>query len=213
MKHHDKLFLYKVTCTKAYLAFDELGDNYSLTPWENNTTYYEGYDDGGRWYILPENIVVRVGEIAYRTPALFDTKGLVVPILTGETGLPVLVLGWANMPELQPLVTAKSKKEAKELTIKVWQYLVDHPTIPKKKGLPSYLYDEIAELSFKCPLCELFRFGTITCQGCPLDEAGQNCDEGAYSEWVSVGGWHGQEDVRKNAAQTIVDIVRAWEVE
>lgn len=52
--------LYKVTCTKGY-QMSEQGENFSLSPWSNNTSYYEGYDDGGKEYILPEGYEVDEG--------------------------------------------------------------------------------------------------------------------------------------------------------
>lgn len=50
--------LYKITCTKAFVASAELGSGFSLTPWGNDTEYYEGYDDGGKDYILPDGYEV-----------------------------------------------------------------------------------------------------------------------------------------------------------
>jgi hypothetical protein len=106
MKHADTLLLYKITCTKAYIAFDELGERYDIRPWSGNTEYYEGHDDGGKLYVLPQGLKITIGETYNGTPALFDKNNNIVPIVTDETGLPVLVLGWQNMPVLQPLVTA-----------------------------------------------------------------------------------------------------------
>jgi hypothetical protein len=53
-----KVTIYKITVTKAYVASMELGTRYSLSPWGENTTEYEGYDDGGHQYELPEGFFV-----------------------------------------------------------------------------------------------------------------------------------------------------------
>ena len=53
-----KIRIYKVTITKSYMA-DEQGVGYSLRPWGNDTDYYQGYDDGGQWYNLPERYSVK----------------------------------------------------------------------------------------------------------------------------------------------------------
>jgi len=50
----EKVKIYKVTCTKAYMASLELGTRYSLEPWGKDTAYYEGIDDGGKDYLLPD---------------------------------------------------------------------------------------------------------------------------------------------------------------
>ena len=56
--------IYKVTITKAYVASMELGTHFSLAPWGNNTAHYEGYDNGGKAYELPQgfNIAESNGE-------------------------------------------------------------------------------------------------------------------------------------------------------
>jgi len=46
--------LYKVEVTKAYQMREE-GTHYSLEPWGDNTAYYEGTDDGGKEYALPDD--------------------------------------------------------------------------------------------------------------------------------------------------------------
>ena len=49
--------IYKVTCTNAYQMYEQ-GTSYGLEPWGDNTAYYEGYDDGGVDYILPDGYEV-----------------------------------------------------------------------------------------------------------------------------------------------------------
>jgi len=43
--------IYKVTCTKGYQITDK-GTGFSLAPWGRNTDYFEGFDDGGKEYVL-----------------------------------------------------------------------------------------------------------------------------------------------------------------
>jgi len=45
--------IYKIDCTRAFMA-SEQGTGYSLTPWGKNTPHYQGSDDGGTYYILPD---------------------------------------------------------------------------------------------------------------------------------------------------------------
>jgi hypothetical protein len=45
--------IYTQTVYAAYLA-SETGDHFALTPWDKNTPTYQGEDDGGKSYILPE---------------------------------------------------------------------------------------------------------------------------------------------------------------
>ena len=49
--------LYKITRTKCY-QMSEQRTGYSLYPWGNNTADYEGYDDDGKDYILPDGFDV-----------------------------------------------------------------------------------------------------------------------------------------------------------
>lgn len=49
--------IYTVTCYKAYEAY-ATGTRYSLHPWGHNTPDYEGEDDGGVDYTLPDGYEV-----------------------------------------------------------------------------------------------------------------------------------------------------------
>ena len=49
--------IYKITITKAYIM-KEQGERFSLIPWNGNNKDYEGYDDGGKDYTLPEGYEV-----------------------------------------------------------------------------------------------------------------------------------------------------------
>jgi len=49
--------LYKTTCTKAY-QISEQGVGFSLSPFGKNTDVIEGFDDGGKLYVLPDGVDV-----------------------------------------------------------------------------------------------------------------------------------------------------------
>jgi hypothetical protein len=60
--------IYKITCTKGYQA-SECGTSFSLRPWGKDTAYYEGHDDGGVMYDLPEGF--ELAETIDDTPAIY----------------------------------------------------------------------------------------------------------------------------------------------
>jgi hypothetical protein len=93
----DTVKIYTVTTRKAY-RMDEQGTRYTLRPWGKNTEYYEGYDDGGKDYTLPEGIHVdqniadelmlwdaqgRHHELVdgSRGPAIMDASGKIIPLV------------------------------------------------------------------------------------------------------------------------------------
>lgn len=47
--------IYEVTCTKS-IQMGNQGTGYSFRPWGEDTAYIQGYDDGGKEYILPDNL-------------------------------------------------------------------------------------------------------------------------------------------------------------
>lgn len=61
--------IYSVTCTRAYIASMELGTRYSLTPWGADTDDYEGHDDGGQDYLLPDGY--ELAETQYGEPMIY----------------------------------------------------------------------------------------------------------------------------------------------
>jgi len=63
--------IYKVTCTRGY-RMDEQGTGYDLDPWGENDAYFEGYDDGGQEYLLPDGY--RAGETVSCLKAIFDAQ-------------------------------------------------------------------------------------------------------------------------------------------
>jgi len=79
--------LYKTNQTKAY-RMDEQGEGFSLTPYSSNSPYYEGHDDGGKDYILPDGY--SVGTLADNEPAIFDDNNNYC-ILSIKFGNPILL--------------------------------------------------------------------------------------------------------------------------
>lgn len=80
--------LYKVTCTKAYMM-SEQGCGYSLIPWGSDTSYYEGYDDGGKEYALPDGY--KIGESDAGDLAIYDADNKHCDIVTHKSGFPQIV--------------------------------------------------------------------------------------------------------------------------
>lgn len=64
--------LYKINQTKAY-QMSEQGEGYSLEPYFSGSNHYEGYDDGGKDYILPEGY--EVGESTMDELQIYSDKG------------------------------------------------------------------------------------------------------------------------------------------
>lgn len=79
--------IYKITCTKGY-QMAEQGEGFALTPWGNNTVDYEGYDDGGQMYILPEGYEVATGNDDQLH--IYDKNGIYCP-LSQKFGNPAIV--------------------------------------------------------------------------------------------------------------------------
>jgi hypothetical protein len=50
--------IYMSECTKAYQMSEQHGPAASLRPWGANTSHYEGSDDGGAQYVLPNGFSV-----------------------------------------------------------------------------------------------------------------------------------------------------------
>ncbi len=95
-------------------------------------------------------------------------------------------------------------KKAKKLTIEIWTYLAEHPEIKLKQHLPIRLYNQIDNMSSRCPLCE---FNYDTCEECILN----NCEEGSdFDNWDMTS--KDDIDVRKEAATNIVNKVKSWKI-
>jgi hypothetical protein len=81
--------IYKTTCTKSFMM-GEQGTGYSLSPWGDDTEYYEGYDDGGEIYTLPNGY--EVAQSKSGTDELYDEAGNHCTLVVGnKSGLPVAV--------------------------------------------------------------------------------------------------------------------------
>jgi rubredoxin len=99
-----------------------------------------------------------------------------------------------------------TKREAKELSLLVWEYLAAHPD-QRKENLPKKIFNKVKEFAHYCPLCEYMNQEKLDCANCALG----NCDiaESAFHKWTFAA----SELDRQAAAQEIVDKIKAWEVE
>jgi hypothetical protein len=64
--------IYRITLKKGYVQSEE-GTHYSLTPWGGDTAYYEGHDDGGKVYRLPDGYTV--GQSVSGTQEIYGPDG------------------------------------------------------------------------------------------------------------------------------------------
>lgn len=92
------VILYFVTCTRGYMA-DERGSGYSLRPWGNNTEYYEGDDDGGKHYELPEGY--HIAESVSGEYKIYDPQNRYCDIIEHSSKLPQLISLATEMPILR----------------------------------------------------------------------------------------------------------------
>lgn len=74
----EKATIYEVTCSKAYLI-DETGTRWALRPWGENTEAYEGWDNGGCEYLLPDGF--SFGKDRMGVPHVYDHDGYPMPIV------------------------------------------------------------------------------------------------------------------------------------
>ena len=86
--------VYKTTCTSAYMACEQ-GEGYSLSPWGDNTDYYQGYDDGGQDYILPDGY--KLAETKSAELMIFDQAGNSAQIAMNDAGCPELMTFSGNI--------------------------------------------------------------------------------------------------------------------
>ena len=66
-----KVKIYKITVTKGY-QMSEQGTHFSLKPWEGNNIDYEGFDDGGNEYNLPEGF--ELAKTIDGTPSIYKNN-------------------------------------------------------------------------------------------------------------------------------------------
>jgi hypothetical protein len=104
-----------------------------------------------------------------------------------------------------------TQREAKELMLKPWTYLAEHPECYSKEQVPPELYSKIKNLENRCPLCETF--WRLDCDGCPLKEAGEDCNNDSSAFYLWFKSMIYENDTRRKAALRIVEIVSAWEPE
>ena len=95
-----------------------------------------------------------------------------------------------------------TKRQAKDLSLEVWQYLMEHPEIDNKGQLPSKLYKKISRLRAHCPLCEVFK---QDCSGCPLGYCGIYS---AFDSWTSSM----TPEARRACATKIYLTIKEWKV-
>jgi hypothetical protein len=126
-----------------------------------------------------------------------------------------------------------TEKEAKELSLKVWEYLANNPEISSKNLLPEELKDRLKgnvdKLNLNwCPLCDFFRKDreSKSCPGCPLE----TCREvslkerssgviSLYDQWFNPKSYlkphenneKNKQIFRKKAALAIFNKINAWE--
>lgn len=99
-------------------------------------------------------------------------------------------------------------KEAKELSIEVWQHIVDNK-LSSKLSLPKSLYDKIAFMIGCCPLCEFFRNNEMPpwyCSRCPVRTRKTTCYHysSSFALWKKTGNvFH---------AKRILNRIKAWDI-
>jgi hypothetical protein len=97
--------------------------------------------------------------------------------------------------------------EAVNLSIEVWEYLYTHSEIKFKEALPKKLYNEIKDMTGRCPLCDYYTVTEVYpdyCINCPL---GYCLEMGSpYKKW-----FHSTtKKLRAKYAGRIVDILCQW---
>jgi len=92
--------IYKVTCTNAY-RLEEQQTGYQLTPWGEDTLYYQGFDDGGVNYRIPSGYTVKKYANQPGQGIFFGNTHC--DIKMHSSGRPQLICGGHQMPVLQPV--------------------------------------------------------------------------------------------------------------
>lgn len=88
--------------------------------------------------------------------------------------------------------------EAIESSIKLWEWLLDHPRQGKED---SPYWDDIQDMAGNCPCCEYYY--DLGCGGCPGNYA-KPCFAGWYWFWKG----YSLEWTRRYAADQILDMLR-----
>lgn len=112
-----------------------------------------------------------------------------------------------------------TRKQAKALSLEMWEYLRDHPSIKCKEGLPDTILREVKHLFLRCPLCDLYFKDKLVkdqCRNCPLNKKsndygcmGHSFDD-FYNNWCNSR--KKGVEVRRKAASGIVELIKKWKV-
>jgi hypothetical protein len=73
MRKQETMTIYTVECYKAYRMDEQYAGVFSLMPWDGDNEYYEGDDDGGEEYLIPDGY--EVAEDATGMLRLYDSQG------------------------------------------------------------------------------------------------------------------------------------------
>ena len=99
--------IYKNTCVRGVMMAEQ-GTGFSLEPWGCDTNMMQGYDDGGKNYILPDNY--EVCALKYGGTGIFHGD-IFCDILTHSSSRPQLFGGIGDpMPVLMEAKNEKDKK-------------------------------------------------------------------------------------------------------
>ena len=91
--------IYSVTCTKAVMI-NEQGSGFSLRPWGQNTDRYEGHDDDGKQYVMPDGFHVGTGGDG-DTYIYSDGEDLPASLATHSCGRPQIITARHGCPVLE----------------------------------------------------------------------------------------------------------------
>ena len=84
----EKVKIYKRKCVKSVLMSDQ-GEAYSLEPWGDDTMMIQGYDDGGKDYLLPDGY--KLSKTQYGELAIYHSGVYCDIIMHKASGWPQLV--------------------------------------------------------------------------------------------------------------------------
>lgn len=102
-------------------------------------------------------------------------------------------------------------KLAKEISLKVWEYLRDNPHIKMKEDLPDEIWNLIEPILGHCPLCHMFEGD---CKDCPLwskENDEKDCNP-AYYNWLRATYSDDGDEKRRISASKIVELVKNWDI-
>ena len=107
---------------------------------------------------------------------------------------------------LELVSRSSTYQEEKDLALKMWRFLRDHPSVRCKTSLPSFITSKLAVYETKEPVCEVFKdwCDEEKPHNCPL----QPCLDGeaTYLAWYNAV----TDEERKEAASKIVKRLEKW---